>query len=246
MNWLQKKINTRLFGSDLARMVEQNKVPDPAKSLWRLKTMGFNPGSIFDIGAYEGEFTKLCTAIWPDAKIHAFEGLPEKVILLNKKLDNKAVVINEVIVGESDNGDVKFFADETSSSVLYSDEVNTKKKIIHQKMISLDSYIDAKMIQAPGLLKIDTQGYEFPILQGCKKNLTSIEVLLIELNFIEVYHNVTLANEVISFLAGFDFVVYDICEIHRRPLDNALFQIDFLFVKKDSILRKDKRWDIAL
>jgi hypothetical protein len=28
----------------------------------------------------------------------------------------------------------------------------------------------------------------------------------------------------------------------KRPLDNALFQADFLFVKEDSIFRKNKQW----
>jgi hypothetical protein len=110
-------------------------------------------------------------------------------------------------------------------------------------MRRLDSFIKSENLKPPTLLKIDTQGYEYEILQGCGEVLNSIEVILLELNFLEVYQNVKLAHEVIAFLAERNFVIYDICEIHRRPLDMALFQIDFLFIKKDNSLRKDKRWD---
>jgi len=37
------------------------------------------------------------------------------------------------------------------------------------------------------------------------------------------------------------FVAYDILEVHRRPLDRALNQIDIVFVRNDSPLIADKR-----
>jgi hypothetical protein len=39
-----------------------------------------------------------------------------------------------------------------------------------------------------------------------------------------------------------NFVAYDICGMHRRPLDSALWQADFMFVPRHGYLRADKRW----
>ena len=244
MNYFKRKILNRLFGGDLRRMIEQNRIPDQETSLMRLKNLGFKPKSVFDIGAYHGDFSKLCLKIWPQTSIIAFEALHEKIEPLTQKFKGRNVKIIEGIIGETDREAVNYYADETASSVLSSDEVNSKKKVVNQKMITLDTFLSTSSTQAPALLKIDTQGYEFQILKGAGNVLLQIEVVLLELNFLEVYHGVKLAHEVMELLTANGFVIYDICEIHRRPLDNALFQIDYIFVKKDSFLRNDKRWGI--
>lgn len=243
MNWFSKKIEAKLYSGDVKRMIARNKIPDQRISFERLKELGFSPELIFDIGAYQGDFSSMCLEIWPETNIYAFEALKDKIAPLKSRFASDKVKVIEGIVGQEDKEAINFYADETASSVLPSEEVNTEKKIISQRMRRLDSFIKSENIKPPTFLKLDTQGYEYEILQGCGNILNSIEVVLLELNFLEVYQNVKLAHEVIAFLAQHDFVIYDICEIHRRPLDMALFQIDFIFIKKDNSLRKDTRWD---
>jgi len=242
IRYLKKKIMQRLYGGDLKRMIERNKVPDQEVSLKRLKSLGFTPELIYDVGAYKGEFCKTCLEVWPGCRIIAFEALPDKIENLSSLSGGGQVQVVEAIVGDQDAARVHFFADETASSVLESEAIFHEKKHVHQQMIRLDTYIDGGNHAIPSLLKIDTQGYEFQVLKGMEQHLPGVQVILVELNFLEVYYQVKLAHEVIGYLAGFGFVPYDICEIHRRPLDNALFQIDFLFVKKDAALRSDKKW----
>lgn len=240
---VKRRVLRYFYGTDLQRMIEQNKVPDPEVSLKRLQKLGFTPGVIYDVGAYHGDFTAMCSAIWPTAKIHMFEALPFKIPALKERFKGQPVVINECVVGEEEGTEVAFYADETASSVLASGSPEHEKAKVYQKMIRLDQYIAAHA-PAPNFLKVDAQGYESYILRGCGETLRDIDVLLVECNFIEVYKEVMLASDLIGYLRQFGFVVYDICEIHRRPLDHCLFQIDFLFVKEESFLRKDKRWDV--
>jgi FkbM family methyltransferase len=225
-------------------MIKVGKIPDQKISLSRLNSLGFKPKVVFDVGAYKGEFADYCLEEWPEAILFAFEGLPDKIALLETKYSERVKVV-PALVGKENIAEVEFFADETASSVLYSEEVYTKKKSVKQRMISLDSFIDLSGCLPPSLLKIDTQGFEFPIIQGCEKYIEEIEVLIIETNFLEVYHGSANASEVINYLYQRGFVIYDVCEIHRRPLDNALFQVDFMFVKIDSFLRANKLWDKA-
>lgn len=240
INWAKIK----LYGSDLSRMISLNKIPDQQVSLERLKKNGFKPALIFDIGAYKGEFTAVCLGIWELTEVHLFEGLPEKIGFLKSKFGNQKVIVNECLVGDQDIDKVQFYADETASSVLYSEEIYTKKILVNQSMCCLDTYIKKNGNRIPDLLKIDTQGFEYSILKGCESYLSRIPVLLIECNFLEIYQNVKLAGELIQYLGSFGFVIYDVCEIHRRPLDNALVQMDFIFLRHDSVLRQDKRWDL--
>lgn len=245
MGWIRKKIEYRMYADAHRRMVENDKIPDPLKSLSRLRRMGCKPETIFDVGAYKGEFADMCLSVWPDSKIYSFEGLPDKIGQLRSRFaGTRGVEVVDALVGRECVDEIEFYADETASSVFYSDEVATKKKVVRQRMLSLDSFITDKGLKTPSLLKIDTQGYEFPIILGCEKHIRDVEILLVETNFLEVYHGSTNASEVIGHLYERGFVIYDVCELHRRPLDNALFQADFLFVKKDSFLRENKLWDM--
>jgi hypothetical protein len=49
-----------------------------------------------------------------------------------------------------------------------------------------------------------------------------------------------LLHDVISFMKRLGFVTYNILQIHRRPLDGALCQIDLIFVREQSVLTADK------
>lgn len=240
--WIKNKIRTKLFGGDVKRLIAQHKLPDVGMSILRLKSLGIYPKLIFDVGAYHGDFIELCLKIWPDSEIVAFEALEDKIELLQKKFSGKNLKIVESLIGDIDQDNVKFYADENASSALFSEEVNTKKRVLTKPMMKLDTYISANNLKAPNFLQIDTLSFEYQILKGVENNLSSIEVILLQLNFIEVFHEVKLAHEVIEYLRRFGFVIYDVCDIHRRPLDNALWQIDFLFIKQDSPLRANKRW----
>jgi hypothetical protein len=68
------------------------------------------------------------------------------------------------------------------------------------------------------------------------------KAVLLEVSFLNIYKDAPLAAEVIAFMEANNFVVYDICTLMRRPFDKALFQSDFLFLRKDFHLRSSNRW----
>lgn len=217
------------------------KIPDPFFSLQLLKENGFRPKNIFDVGAYNGDFAKMVASIWSESEIVCFEGLPDKVKLLNQTIASNKIKIIEGLVGDRNEKDVKFFKVESATSVL---EENTSNDfdVGFQKMHTLDNCLKEFSLKAPEFLKIDTQGYEYNILKGYENNIKHTEVVLAELNFIDIHKNVKLAYDVISFLHDHHFVIYDICQLHRRPSDKALWQSDFIFCKEDSLLRQSKTW----
>jgi hypothetical protein len=47
-------------------------------------------------------------------------------------------------------------------------------------------------------------------------------------------------HEVVAWLAARGFVAYDISGLTRRPMDDALWQADMVFLRKDDPLRRDK------
>jgi len=65
-------------------------------------------------------------------------------------------------------------------------------------------------------------------------------VILAEVNLLDIHEGVPLLHEMTSWLSQRGFVAYDICGLTRRPLDDALWQVDMIFVRQDDALRADK------
>src|SRR4051812_43262310 len=74
---------------------------DITPALHRLRTNGFSPPHIFDVGAYNGQFAKLCRQIWPRSKLTCFEVLPHRLTELRAwtEADGNADVF-ECLLGE--------------------------------------------------------------------------------------------------------------------------------------------------
>ena len=222
-------------------LITKYEIPSIELSLKHLKELGFEPKTIFDIGAYQGDFTRLAKQVWNNANVVCFEPLPEKIKILNKLSNNiQGIKVIEGVVGD-ENRKIDFYEAETASSCL-SEKIDQGFPVVKRSMKTLKAYIEDNNLSIPNFLKIDTQGYEYQVLFGLQEYINEVDVILAELNFIDIHENVFLAAEVIEYLNKYNFVIYDISEIHRRPLDKAIWQIDFVFVKKESFLRKNKAW----
>ncbi|MEP6614287.1 MAG: FkbM family methyltransferase [Mucilaginibacter sp.] len=136
---------------------------------------------------------------------------------------------------------VSFNIYDTASSVLI-EHNTTNAKVETRNLTPLDKLLENSPFAKPDFIKIDTQGYELEILKGGEKTLAHAEFVLLEVSFLDIYINCPLITDTVSFMKQRGFVVYDICTLMKRPLDNALFQADFLFVKEDSVFRKNKQW----
>ena len=233
---------TKLKNSIRQRVTRHYGVPEVPLALERLRSMKFSPTHIFDVGAHSGEFAKLCRRIWPVAKLTCFEVLPHRVAELQAwSATDGNVDIIPCLLGAETRSAVPFHEMETASSV-FQEHLSPRVPVRSYPMTTIDETVRNLGLQPPAFLKLDVQGYELEILNGAKSTLSSIEAILAEVNFIDIHRDVHLLDDIIVFLRDNNFVAYDICGMHRRPLDAALWQADFMFVPRHSYLRADKRW----
>jgi FkbM family methyltransferase len=177
--------------------------------------------------------------IWPDAGIVMIEpNREQKDRLLAMAADLNARLYTELL-GAVDGEEVQFHVMASGSSVLaeHSDVPRTTER---RRLVTLNSLLANH--QAIDLLKIDAQGYELNILSGADKILPRVQAVLLEIALIEVNEGSPILHEVMSYMHDRNFVAFDILELHRRPLDRALSQVDVFFCRKDSELRADKRF----
>jgi FkbM family methyltransferase len=217
-------------------------VPEIPTALQRLRSNNYTPEHIFDVGAYSGEFAKLCRSVWPLAKLTCFEVLPHRVAELRSwsVRDGNAVVV-ESLLGAEGKSAVPFHEMETASSVLeeHSPQVEAVRSY---PMQTIDEVVKLNEMVRPNFLKLDVQGYELEVLKGAARTLQHVSAVLVEVNLIDIHKDSPLLDELVAFMRDKGLVTYDICGLTRRPLDQALWQADFVFVPRESALRGDKRW----
>jgi FkbM family methyltransferase len=218
-------------------------VPDIFFSIERLKKIGFNPKQIIDVGAYEGEWTRKCAKIFPEARFLMVEAMNQKKEDLQKlAAGNKRISAAISLLGAKTGEEVYFAELETASSVL--EENSSAHQRSKRTINSLNDLVKEYQISKVDFIKLDVQGYELEVLKGFDQYLPGTDIVLMEASLLDIHKNVPLIKEVLDFMYQYHFVVYDICSVNtRRPLDNALWQTDLLFVKEDSVFRTDKRYE---
>lgn len=206
-----------------------------------LRDIGFRPAFVLDIGAYRGKWTRSAKRIFPDAEFLLFEALAEKAPQIGKTLDGVAgwTLYSEVL-GRADGLVVPFSVMETGSS--YYDELTPyPRTVVERTTRSIDSLLADVALKGDIYVKMDTQGSELDILAGGRKLLETATFISIETSSLPYNRGAPSTAEVISFMTGHGFEIFDLLELHRRSYDGVLFQIDILFVNAASALHRRSR-----
>ena len=105
-------------------------------------------------------------------------------------------------------------------------------------LVVLDDVCREKNLKAPYLLKVDVQGAELNVLDGCRKLLEDTEAVILEVSLFQFFVGGPQLYDVVSYMKERGFVTYDIFGGYIRPLDGALAQVDMVFVKENGQFRK--------
>jgi FkbM family methyltransferase len=220
------------------------RIPDMEFSLQRLSRVGFRPKATVDIGANHGDWSRMCRRVFPDTRILAIEPQVRCEASLRKMASEVGgVTIVQTLLGARATAAVPFYVHEFSgiSSVLREPEAPAVDAV-PTDMVTLDDLIATEEFPQPQLIKLDVQGYELEVLRGGSQALARAEAVLMEVNLLPIYEGAPLMHETVAFMTDNGFRAYDFCSAMRRPLDDALFQTDMIFVRQDSPIIASKRW----
>ena len=199
-------------------------------ALQKLKSFGFEPKNILDIGANKGKWTlEIKKKVFPKAEYTLIEAIDyEELDKLSDRHDNinyKNILLDEiehfVTWYEKRNTGDSLFKENTG----YFDDC----KEIKRSATTLDLVFNKNEVFE--LIKIDCQGAEIPILKGGNSLVQKSSVIILEVPFMGEY-NIGAPNfyEHINYMENIGYRVFDIVELHR--VDNILIQIDIIFIKQ--------------
>ncbi|MGA2188609.1 MAG: FkbM family methyltransferase [Steroidobacteraceae bacterium] len=227
-----------LFG---ARVISADWGPRGVREvLGRVKSRGFLPAIIFDIGASNGQWTRDCRRIFTKAHYVLVEPLPSnrEALLTMQQSDDRVRVY--LAVAGARPGVVQLYDHGDQSSVLSSDDFPGARRDV--EATTVDSIFALHGSPSPVLLKADVQGYELEVLRGAEECLKCAEVLILEVSFRRIYKDSALAHEIISYVAERGFLIYEICSYMQRASDRDLVQSDLVFVHESSALLGRHGW----
>jgi len=199
--------------------------------------------TVLDIGANVGKFTTMISEILTNVNIYAFEPLADcykELIENTKHLDN--INYFNFALGEK-QAETTIYHNEfsPSSSILKMKElhknifpqtINVFNEIVQIK--DLDCFNDEiKWIQKT-LMKIDVQGFELNVLKGAISSLNKVDVIIVEISFVELYENQPRFEDIYSFLIKSNFSYYGNFDQLKDPKSGSILQADAIFLKTKS------------
>lgn len=193
-----------------------------------LRSTGVQLSRVLDLGAFEGNWTKLIKGLYPQAQVIMVDANTEKENFL-RPLGKFHIAV----LGNEDGREAVYYkcqdGDAGSGNGIYRENTAFSFAPEKRKCVTLSTLLGS----ADGfdLIKMDVQGAELDVIRGGLPIVRNSRYLLLELQT----HNYNLGaphfEEVVSFLNGEGFGVIDIVDLMYSG--DKLIQVDVLFRNKN-------------
>jgi FkbM family methyltransferase len=212
-----------------------------------IRARGFSPRGIIDVGANRGDWTRMALSIFPKTPVLMIEPQDEMEASLSE-LARTIPDCHFVKAGAGrEPGELvqTIWEDSEGSSFLppvNADLLRTGKQR-KTRIVTLDHLLaDTHPQFVPDLVKLDVQGFEFEVLAGGESLFGITEIFILETSLFRFIPGCSLAREVIPFMFGKGYELYDVPGSCRRSYDGALGQLDLAFVKSGGRFREVTEW----
>ena len=200
--------------------------------------------TIFDVGACTGEMSLKYKRLFKRSTIYCFEPYEPSYEILKKVTSDSQNIKCYNIALSNITGNVDFFvnsyyptnsmlATHVDSSKNWNDEVFVTQKKIQVNSVTLDDFVQQMGIDTIDILKMDTQGTEYQILEGSSGFLGEgkISLIYLEIIMMPTYQQQKHFDEILLLLRKNGFNLYN---LYNLSYTNAgeLRQVDAIFTRK--------------
>jgi FkbM family methyltransferase len=205
--------------------------PSLDAALARLKARGIPVQSVLDVGASNGCWSEKLLTVYPGARYLCIEAQAAHEPALREFVARRPNVQYAITAAGAEEGEIYFDATDLFGGV--ASYAPLEKKCIRVPVTTLDRLVERHALQPPFLIKLDTHGFEMPILSGARETLARSSVLVIEVYNFKIAPEALLFHELCRYLSERGFRCLDLFDVLYRPKDDAFWQMDLLFVRAD-------------
>jgi FkbM family methyltransferase len=207
-------------------------------ALRQVSSLGFKPETVIDVGA--AAHTSELYEEFKDSRLLLIEPLVEFEPFLQKICGSyKAQYVLAAAGDAPGSATINVHPDKFGSSLLKEVEGasvdGTPREV---PVVTIDRVCAEKNLAGPYLIKVDVQGAELQVLAGARRTLEQTEVVILEVTLFGTMIGGPQVFDIVHWMKNAGFVVYDIYGFHYRPLDEALCQVDMIFVREQGRFRQ--------
>lgn len=221
---------SRLFRDRLVAAARRHGIArNPATmeaALARCAARGLALRTVIDVGASDGRWSRAARRILSPAHYFMVEARTEHEPALARTAADPAFSYQICAAGNRD-GQVYFDATELFGG--QASDTPYERNGIVVPVRTLDGLVAERALQGPFAIKLDTHGYEVPILEGARAILSRTALLVIECYNFRLTAQSLLAHEMSAYLTERGFRCIDLCDPLYRTHDGALWQMDLFF-----------------
>ena len=208
----------------------------------RISKVNLQINSIIDVGAAEGSWSLGCLEIFPESNYLMFEPLTERESELNKICENNANFRFVPKAAGEINSTINFkvAGDLDGSGIASGNEKEEEVRVV--EIVRLDEEVIKHKLNGPYLIKLDTHGFEVPIIGGCEKILNEVNLFIIECYGFHLTQDSLLFGQMCDHMLKKGFRLFDVVDIMRRPKDGAFWQCDAFFIPKNHPIFEDNSY----
>lgn len=242
MKWMILRALRQRAGIELARARKNPNIID------FIKNRKIN--LVLDVGANTGQFGQALRDRGYIGRIISFEPVKEAFRELEKKARGDDLWTTSNLALGASNGIMEINVSKDSQFSSFNDlteagrTYDAKAEVKASQMVvvkTLDELVLPKEGNSQTLLKIDTQGYEQPVLEGAKQTIKRVSGVLLELPIINLYKDNWLFLEALTYMSDLGFVPaqFHPANIHGKARDSAA-EFNCLFRRIDPAI--DLEW----
>lgn len=217
--------------------LEDNKSILVNRAFNHLKSKGFSPAFILDVGANHGTWTRDTQKVFPNSTYILVEPQAHLEKSIQEMRLNSKINFYPIGLGNQ-NGILEFAINQSDdSSSFRPSDYKIKgyefREMVKVQMKTLDTFLKDENLPIPELIKIDAEGLDLEVLEGASSIFGVAECIVVEASV----HQKAFPNSLLRIMNVMDekdYEIFDFTDLNRPFPNGLLWLVELVFVKKGS------------
>lgn len=200
-------------------------------ALRRAWSRGVEIATIVDVGASDGSWSAMARSVWPGANALLLEANDAHRAALEAACAGCPAMRHLIAAVGPARRELWFErTDDPYGGRIHSERGSPDW--IALPGTTIDDEVREHALAGPYLVKLDTHGYEVPILEGARETLARASLVVIECYAFELADGALPLHAMLGWMWERGFMAVDLCEPMWRARDGCLWQVDVVFTPR--------------